>query len=154
MSEPATRTAAVGDHGGRRPDGSEGGLAASVAPWFAVLGGAAAWALRFVVAYALAEVACRSDRLDVVLLGLPAHDLLAHAATLIAAATAVGAAFVARSLAPEGAWSGPVDAAGDPEAPGRLRFIARTGVALNLLFLVAILVGDLPYHFLRTCGGS
>jgi hypothetical protein len=152
MSEPAaTYDPALDYRRGRRPEGSPPGFAASVAPWYALLGGAIAWALHFVVTYAIAEVACRSDRLDVVLLGLPAPHLFAYAATLLAGATAIGAAVVAYGLAPNGVRADPVDAAGEHEALGRLRFIAYAGVIINGLFLVATIAGGLPYFFLRAC---
>jgi hypothetical protein len=154
MSQRATYDPALESGRGRRPEASSPGLVASVEPWFAILGGAIAWALHFVITYAISEVACRSGRLDVVLLGQPGPDLFANAATLLAAATAFGAATVAFGLAPDRVRADPVDAAGEREALGRLRFIAYGGVIINGFFLIATIMGGLPYFFLQACAGS
>jgi hypothetical protein len=66
---------------------------------------------------------------------------------------ALGAAAVAWSMAENGIPSDPVDEPGAPEAFGRRRFIAYVGVVMNGLFLLAIIMGGLPFLFLRACGG-
>jgi hypothetical protein len=122
-----------------------------VAPWFAFLGGAAAWALHLVVVYAIVEIACGSDRLATTLLGFPARDVLGFAATLVAALTAFAAAITAYGTFPGGVEADPVDDTGAPEGVGRQRFMAYVGIVMNGLFLIAILGGGLPFLYFRTC---
>jgi hypothetical protein len=152
MPEPARPDPAFDQRRGRVPEARPPGVVAAVAPWFAFLGGAAAWALHLVVAYGLSEVACRSERLEVVLLGLPGLDVFGYAVTLLAALTAIGAAVSALALYPNGARADPVDDAGAHEILGRRRFMAYAGFVMNGLFLFAILAAGLPFMFLRTCG--
>jgi hypothetical protein len=120
-------------------------------PWFAFLGGPAAWALHLLVAYALTEIACRSDRLDATILGVRALDLFGVLVTLVAALTAIAAAVVAFALAPGGLRADPVDDVGAPEGLGRQRFMSYGGMLMNGLFTVAILFAGLPFLFLRAC---
>jgi hypothetical protein len=136
---------------GRRPEGRPPGLAAAVGPWFGLLGGALAWVLQFVVVYGIAEIACRSDRLDGTLFGAPLPQALAFAVTLLAAGTALAAAGIARALAPNGVRADPLEAAGEHEALGRQRFMSYAGTLMSGLFVLAILAGGLPYVYLRAC---
>ena len=154
MSEPGKLEPAVAHRQGRLPEGDPPGQVARIAPWFAFLGGAAAWALHLVIAYALVEVACRSDRLAGSLLGLDTAHALGLALTLVAAVTAFGAASVAWSMTKDGIPLDPVDQTGAPEAIGRRRFMAYAGVVMNGLFLLAIVMGGLPFLVLRACSGA
>jgi hypothetical protein len=154
MTEPVRPEPPVATRPRRMPEERPPGAVAIIAPWFAFLGGAAAWALHLMVGYVLTEIACRSERLDVVLLGLPGLDVFGFAVTLVAAATAVGAAFVAFATFPNGARADPVDDTGDHETFGRRRFMAFAGLVMNGLFMIAILAAGLPFMFLRTCGAA
>jgi hypothetical protein len=120
-------------------------------PWFAFLGGAAAWVLHLVVVYAIVEISCGSTRLATTVLGIPARDVFGFAATLVAALTALAAAFVAFGTFPRGVQADPVDDTGAPEPLGRQRFMAYVGIVMNGLFLIAILGGGLPFLYFRTC---
>lgn len=123
-----------------------------VAPWFAFLGGAAAWVLQFVVIYSISEIGCQTERLDVVLLGLPGPAFFAFALTLLAGLTAVAAAVMSFRAFPNGVRADPVDGTGAHETPGRRRFMAYAGVIMNGMFLITILATGLPFMFLRSCG--
>lgn len=151
MPQPASTDPAFVPPRPRRIEGRPPGFAAAVAPWFGFLGGGVAWALHLVVAYVLTEVACKSTRLDATFWGVPAPELFGYGITLWAALVALGAAHVAfRSYAADPRID-PVDDAGAPEALGRRRFMAYVGVAMNGVFLLAILAGGLPFLFLNAC---
>jgi hypothetical protein len=151
MPEPASTDPAFEYRRGRTPEGRPPGTVAIIAPWYAFLGGAAAWVVQFMVVYAIAEIGCGSERLDAVLLGVPASAFFGFAVTLVAALTALGAAVVAFAMFPEGARADPVDHAGEHETVGRRRFMAYAGLIMNGVFLIAILATGLPFMFLRSC---
>jgi hypothetical protein len=154
MPEMARNDPAFDYRRGRAPEGRPPGFVATVTPWFVFLGGAGAWVLHLVVAYGITEVACKTDRLDGVVLGLPVADAFGVALTLIAGLTALAAALLAyRRLALDGRVD-PVDDPGAHEVFGRRRFMTYVGLLMNGLFLVAILAGGLPFLFLRACTGS
>ncbi len=153
MTDPAKLDPAIAHRQGRWPEGRPPGIVASVAPWYALLGGGAAWAFHLMVAYALVEIACNSDRLVGTTFGLPNAHVLGLALTLVAAVTAFGAASVAWAMAGGAIPTDPVDDAGAPEALGRRRFVAYFGVVMNGLFLLAIVMAGLAFVFLRACTG-
>ena len=154
MADPAKLDPATAHRRGRWPEGSPPGVVARVAPWYALLGGGAAWAAQLVVGYVLTEIACHTDRLAGTTLGLGNVHALGLALTVIAAVVAFGAASVAWAMAGGPIPSDPVDDVGAPEALGRRRFIAYVGVVMNGLFLLAIVMGGLPFVFLSACGGN
>ena len=151
MADATTPDPAFEHRRGRHPEGRPPGLAAILTPWFAFLGGAAAWILHLTVGYSLSEIACGSERLDLTLLGLPGPEFLGYALTLLAGLTAVAAAITAFTYFPDGVRDDPVDAPGALEVLGRRRFMAYAGLIMNGIFLIAILAGGLPFMFLRTC---
>lgn len=154
MDRPASFDPALGHPRPRRIEARPPGFAAAVAPWFGLLGGAVAWALHLVVAYTLVEVSCQSGRLDTTIWGVPAATFFGYAITVWAALTAIGAALVAFTRFGVEPRTDPVDDTGAPEVLGRRRFMAYVGVAMNGVFLIAILAGGLPFLFLRACTGS
>jgi hypothetical protein len=125
------------------------GLAHPFLLWFGFLGGAAAWAVHLGVVYGLVEISCHSDRLAFTILGIAASGFLSLLVTAVAALTAVSAAIIAFFSQPR--FLERVEEAGAPEARGRGRFMAYTGMIMSGLFAVAILSGGLPFFFLRTC---
>lgn len=120
-----------------------------LAPAFAFLGGAGAWGLHLGVVYAISEVACKTDRLSGAILGLGAADAFGIAATVVAGLTAMAALVVALTLAP--LTTDPMDRAGDPERPGRERYLAFAGLIMNVLFTLSIINQGLPFMFLQAC---
>lgn len=127
------------------------GLAHPFLLWFGFLGGAAAWAVQFGIAYWLSEIDCNSDRLAFTILGIGAAEFLSFLATLLGSLTALSAAFIAYLSQPLGALGDKTEQAGAPEPEGRSRFMAYTGIVMNGLFLIAILSQGLPLFFLRSC---
>jgi hypothetical protein len=154
MPELARNDPAFDHRRGRAPEGRPPGFVAIVTPWFVLLGGAAAWVLHLVLAYGIVEIACQSDRLDGVLLGLPMADFFGYALTLLAGLTALAAGLLAYGRLVEDPRVDPVDDPGAHEVFGRRRFMTYVGLLMNGLFLVAILAGGLPFLFLRACSGS
>lgn len=117
--------------------------------WFAFLGPAAAWALQFSIGYGLTEIACNSDRLAFTVLGTAASAFLSLLVTLVAGLTAFSAGVIAYLGQPS--FVDGVERPGAPEATGRSRFMAYTGVVMSGLFLLAILSQGLVFFFLRPC---
>jgi hypothetical protein len=154
MSEPTRPHPVVLGQGIQVPEGRPPGPAAALAPWFAFLGGAAAWVLHLVMAYGIAEIACRSDRLAGTLLGMPLADVFGLALTLLAGLTAIGAGVVAYGFVAADPRTDPIDDTGALETIGRRRFMGYGGLLMNGLFLLAILGGGLPFLYLRACTGS
>jgi hypothetical protein len=154
MAEPARHDDATGMRPRLTPEAGGPGWLATITPWFAFLGGAAAWIVHLSAGYALTEIACQSERLAVAVLGIPALHFFAFALTLIAALMGVAAAIVAFGMYPNGARADPVDDTGALESLGRMRFMSFAGVIMNGVFVIAILAGGLPFMFLRTCGGT
>lgn len=136
---------------GRRPEARPPGFFATVGPWYGFLGGGVAWVIHLALAYVLVEIACKSDRLDVAWWGVPATTLLGLAITVWAALAALGAALTASARFAEDGRFDPVDDTGAHEVLGRRRFMAYVGIAMNGLFVIAILAGGLPFVFLRAC---
>ena len=96
----------------------------------------------------------QSSRLDGELLGLPLAAFFGFAVTLLAAATALGAAALAYGRLAADPRVDPVDDPGAHEVFGRRRFMTYAGLLMNGLFLIAILAGGLPFLVLRSCSGS
>lgn len=154
MSEPIRSQSAILGHGTQAPEGRPPGLVAAFAPWFAFLGGAGAWVLHLVIAYAISEIACRSDRLAGTALGMPLSDVFGLTVTLLAGLTAIGAGAVAYAYVAADPRIDPIDETGALESVGRRRFMGYVGLLMNGVFLLAILAGGLPFLYLRACTGS
>lgn len=154
MTDPIPVDPATAHRRGRWPEGRPPGIVASVAPWYALLGGGAAWALHLVFAYLLVEIACHSERLAGTILGMGTGHAAGLALTLVAALIAIGAIGVAWAMAGDGVPIDPVDDPGAPEVLGRRRFIAYVGVVMNGLFLLAIVLAGLAFLFLNMCSAG
>jgi hypothetical protein len=102
--------AAVIERGGRR-----GGARL----WIATLGAPVCWALRLMIAYPLVEHACRSG-----------STAALNAVSALATAGAVASGLLALAIARE---------PGEDRVAARRRFMGRGGVALAVLFLLALL---------------
>jgi hypothetical protein len=154
MSEPTRSHPVVLGGDVQVPEGRPPGLAAFLAPWFAFLGGAAAWVLHLVIAYAISEIACRSDRFAGALFGMPLAEVFGLGLTLLAGLTAIGAGMVAYGFVAADPRTDPIDDTGALETVGRRRFMGYVGLLMNGIFLLAILGGGLPFLYLRACTGS
>lgn len=118
---------------------------------FGFLGGPIAWFLHLTIAYGLVEIDCRSHRLDFEVLGLPGLHAVGLILTLLAAATALGAAVIAATSHPRGVRWRRMDPGEEHEAEGGSRFLAFTGTVMGGLFALAILTGGSSFILLRGC---
>ncbi len=118
---------------------------------FGLLGGALAWFFHHALGYAIIEIHCHSERLVGNVLGLDASLFLELVLTVVAAGVAVAAGLTALKHLPGGTVLGGTEEPGAPEHVSRTRFNGAVGVALNALFLVAILTGASAFLFLRPC---
>ncbi|MFC0506458.1 hypothetical protein [Micromonospora costi] len=121
-------------------------LAGGLLLWYAVLGGAIAWAVHLFVAWGVDELTCAggSDRIGAV----PLRLVVALAVVLPALATAgalLAAAFAWRRTArtrPDGIAEG---------ALGRTRLLALVGLWSNVLFLTIIVLGGVALLVFPPC---
>ena len=103
----------------------------STIAWFGVLGGAAAWALQFVVGMQIGLARCESHATRFNLAGDAWAIGLAASAALI---------IVGAELAAFGSWRATRD--GESVAAQRIHFLATVGLAINpLMFAVTIMAG-------------
>jgi hypothetical protein len=112
--------------------------------WFALLGGAAAWAVHFMAAYLLMEVACRAGWQQRGALGLNGAALALLGATLIALPVVVASGLVARrALRDAQARSETKD--------GYRAHLGQAGSVLALIFTLAIVAETVPALVLMPC---
>lgn len=113
--------------------------------WFGLLGGACAWLVHLLGAYATAEFGCVSSLHKWQWLGISVVAWLCIALTAVTEAVAIVAIFVAYA-------SGPREQdAEDVHAEAR-RYTAMLGAALSALFALAILFQSVPIlYYLRDC---
>ncbi len=119
--------------------------------WFVLLGGAIAWAVHLLAAYALGEFGCVAGWGHIYFRGLHLVAWLVLAVTLITAVVTAAALWASvrmeRRLEQAGAGE---EAALEPDRPAP--FAARFGVITNGLFLFIILFEAVPVlYFLRHC---
>lgn len=116
--------------------------------WFGLLGGAIAWLMHLLSAYAIAEFGCVSELAAVRLGGLSAVAWLilgASVASELFALVATGVAF--RSV-----WLLRMHGREPQETRGAWPFLARAGLYSSGLFGVVILVETFPiFYYLRGC---
>jgi hypothetical protein len=116
------------------------------ARWFVFLGGAIAWLLHLLTAYALAEFGCVSGWGG--FLGLPLVVWLILGFTLPLLAIAVGALLVGYRY--EKRFAGLEPRGLEARDPGLA--LVRYGVVANALFILTILAETVPvFFFLRGC---
>ncbi|SIR51375.1 hypothetical protein [Micromonospora avicenniae] len=121
-------------------------LAGGLLLWYAVLGGALAWAIHLMLAWGIDELTCASgsDRIGAV----PLRVVVALAVVVPALAT-VGA-LLAAALA----WRRTAHTRSDGIAEGtlgRTRLLAALGLWANLLFLAIILLGGVALLVFPPC---
>ncbi|MFC0005572.1 hypothetical protein [Micromonospora siamensis] len=113
--------------------------------WYAVLGGAAAWAVHLIAGWGVDELTCASDRDRIG--ALPLRVVIAGAVVLPALVTVgalLAAALVWRRTAhpPDGVEERPVS---------RSRMLAVVAIWSNLLFLAIIVLGGIALLVLPPC---
>ena len=116
--------------------------------WASLATGAVVWAVHLLVSYALVSLACERGVLQAIVGGFPLARWLTLGLTLIAAG-AVGYA----SLVAHRHWRqlGQTKSKRVDDVKARTRFMARLGVLLNGIFLLAIVVSLFPILFLPLC---
>ncbi len=121
-------------------------LAGGLLLWYAVLGGAIAWAVHLIAGWSVDELTCAngSDRVGV----LPLRAAIGLAVVLPALAT-LGALLAAALLWRRTARTPRGD---EPERRvGRSRMLAVVGIWLNILFLTIIVLGGVALLVLPPC---
>lgn len=123
------------------------------AQWFALMGGAAAWSLHFMLIYVISEWGCIKWPPEYQWLGITATSWLLIAVSVPLALVAAAATWVGyrsdRDLQP-----GKREGEGSGEEDRSARFNARTGYIMSGLFTFIILYETLPtFYFLQSCGG-
>ncbi|MBQ1016813.1 hypothetical protein KBX71_02920 [Micromonospora sp. D93] len=121
-------------------------LAGGLLLWYAVLGGAVAWALHLLAGWGVDELTCASgsERVGAV----PLRAVLGAAVVLPALAT-VGALLASALL-----WrrtAHPPGPNGEDRSVGRGRLFAVVGIWSNLLFLAIIVLGGVALLVLPPC---
>jgi hypothetical protein len=116
--------------------------------WFGVLGGAVAWTIHLLAAYALAEFGCVSG------LGQrSAYGISYVAWAILVMSVAVTAVALLATLLAGRAWQsfGNDDHPSSPATAGE-QYLAQAGTLMSGLFTVAILFETIPIlYYLRTC---
>lgn len=122
------------EHGGRGP------IRPLWALWVGVFAGPVAWAVHLMGSFAIVEWTCATDRAWV-------HHAVSAGVLLIALA---GGLIALRSYLATGK-------ATETEAPGhrgRTHFLALAGVAISAMFLLIILVSEIPNLMMHPCSGG
>lgn len=125
------------------------GRPSSRALWFGLLSGPIIWSVQFLIVYLLVEIACQAGVLQTQVLGLELVSLLVIILTAASlASVAYGGLFSYRKFQQTG--DGKVfDRENLSASPAR--FMALSGLALNLLFGLLILLMGIPAIVLAPC---
>lgn len=102
--------------------------------WFGYLGGAAAWSVFHLVSYLWASTMCGTSA-----------EILLHSTTAATAAVTAAATWVCYTN-----WKRLRDL--QPESPGVFRYMLLSGVYMNILFLLTIIVSGVAVFMLEPCG--
>lgn len=129
-----------------RPPGKPPERVADRALLFGLLSGPLAWTVYFVVGYMVAEAGCYVPVLRQSASGLGLSRLSLLVIALALPALAVNLYGVARTWQRWRALGG-----GPAEASEVTRFLSLSGLVLNLIFLLAILLIVIPIFFLDPC---
>jgi hypothetical protein len=119
--------------------------------WFGLIAGPVVWAAHFTLTYALASTACQSGFLvDRTLFGINALTATLILITIVALAIMIYAAFLSHRN-----WQ-ILRSHNDPHLIGvpeenRHRFMAFSGLALNIIFMVSVILSILPSFFFNPC---
>ena len=115
--------------------------------WFAVLGGAVAWAVHLIVAWGVDELACQSGHTSVA--GVPVRGVVGAGVVLPALVTLAALALAFR------AWRRASAARRSDDDPHmeRAGMLALLGVCANLLFLSIIVAGGAAVLVFAPCQG-
>jgi hypothetical protein len=117
--------------------------------WFAVLAGPSAWTLQLYVGTYLTDALCLRGAGDtrgtVYSLDHPSFVILISAIAAVVALIGLGVSIVTLRAR---------KAAGDPTTGGRALWMARAGILLNILFLIAIVFMFAAPYYLEECVGS
>jgi cytochrome bd-type quinol oxidase subunit 2 len=113
--------------------------------WFAVFGGATAWVIQLLLGYYFASQGCQGLAPGFQVAGVSGFFALIALLSLLCALVAAAAAVTAWSL-----WHAASEGQSNGEA-GRIRFMAQTGFAASILFLLLILVTAVPDFVLHHC---
>ncbi|GAA1801116.1 hypothetical protein GCM10009682_23480 [Luedemannella flava] len=115
--------------------------------WFAVLGGAVAWAVHLIITWAADEVTCQAG--NDTIQGIPLR-VVVGAGVVVPALIAAAALLMAWR-----AWRTTRAAAGEDDDPrlARASMLALVGVCADTLFLLIILAGGAAVVVLAPCQG-
>lgn len=110
--------------------------------WIGLLGGAVAWFVRFLLAYAISEWRCAFSDREAIFLSLTTTAWVLLGVSAVLLALAVAATLIAyraqRAMRARG------------ETEGAAYFMARTGTFLSGLFAFIIAVESIPIFFFRS----
>ena len=112
--------------------------------WFALLGGAVAWAGHLMIAYAIAEFGCVAGLGHRYVLGITVVSWMLLAISAAMTALAAAALLISYRIRDRGP-SAP--ATPDPDDDPTREFVARFGLISNGLFLLTILVQSVPVFY-------
>lgn len=117
--------------------------------WFGVATGPIAWALHLVLVYAVQTLSCQWGFLQFNVLGLHALRLTLLLLTGLILAIVIWSSFVAY-----GFWRQFGNNGVDRPEGDRFRFMAFSGLLLNIFFAVAIVLSMVPVLTLSICAGG
>jgi hypothetical protein len=115
----------------------------SIALWFGILAGPAAWGLQVLLGYGVEEIACSPASQSERLVGISTVTWIVVVHIVLTAVT------TAALLVSFVCWRR--TAAGDSSPGSRAGWMATAGIMVSALFLVVILSGFMPSIFLGTC---
>jgi hypothetical protein len=107
--------------------------------WYALLGGAVAWAAQHVAGYFVSTAACGSPAIS----SSVAQIVIASGAAVLVLAAEASAVVVFRATRPD-----------DPAPGGRLHFFAEAALLGNLLFLVIVVLTGFSSVYQLPCAQS
>ncbi|HEV2295935.1 MAG TPA: hypothetical protein VGR35_18970 [Tepidisphaeraceae bacterium] len=110
--------------------------------WFALLGGAIAWAGHLLLAYAMAEFGCVAGLGHRHVLGVTVISWMLLVVSALFTAMAAAALLVSYGIREKSSVGAP-----DPDDRSTREFVARFGLIVNALFLFVVLAQSVPVFF-------